>query len=243
MEKDMIVCGKNNVIDAFESKTISKVYISREKRKEYMDLIKGLNVPYVVVDKYYLDKLTGNATHQGIAISISPIEYIEVDELISINEAKETPMIIMLDEVQDVNNLGAILRVIDGFDGDGIIFKKKRNVQITAQVAKVSTGAVNHVDICRVTNLVDTINKLKKCGYWVACLDMNGETKVQNFDFKTKLVVVLGGEDKGITDNIKKHCDFTISIDMYGTVSSLNVATAAAILSYQRSVQVYGERS
>lgn len=236
MSNDIIVCGKNNVVDAIKTKDVSKIYLTNEnKRKDVLELISQHNIPFVVVDKFYLSKLTENATHQGIAAVMSPITYLTEKELIKKNEAKVNPMVIMLDEVTDVNNLGSVLRIIDAFDCDGLIFNKRRNAQINASVAKISTGAVNHVDICRVTNLSNTIKDFKKAGYWVACLDMDGTVKAGDFAYDMPLVVIVGGEDKGITPNIKKQCDFSLKIDMFGHVNSLNVASATTLLCYEKS--------
>ncbi len=233
-----VVYGKNNVMDCIDTREITKIYINKEnKNNAIIEKLKKKNIPYVFVDKFFLDKLTNKGSHQGVACVLSPVDYCTLPQLIDKNKEVENPMIILLDEVQDVNNLGAILRVVDAFNINGLIFNKRRNAQLNGSVAKISTGAINHVDTVRVTNLSQTITKLKKEGYWVAYLDMDGETKVQDFDYALPLVVVIGGEDKGVTDNIKKHCDFGITIDMYGTVNSLNVATATSILCFSKRVQ------
>ncbi len=235
--QDEIIYGKNNVIDSIDTREISKVFIQKDmKGKEVVNKLNKTNIPYVYVDKFYLDKLTSRGSHQGVAAIVSPAKYLELSELMNKNKSVENPMIVLLDEVQDVNNLGAILRVVDGFGINGLIFNKRRNAQLNSSVAKISTGAINHVDIVRVTNINQTIEKLKKNGYWAAYLDMDGETKVQDFDFNLPLVVVVGGEDKGVTDNVKKHCDFGITIDMFGNVNSLNVATATSVLCYQKTI-------
>lgn len=232
-----IIYGKNNVLDSIDTREISKIFIQKDaKGKEIVNKLNKTNIPYVYVDKFYLDKMTSRGSHQGVAAIVSPAKYLELNELIEVNKKVENPMIILLDEVQDVNNLGAILRVVDGFGINGLIFNKRRNAQLNSSVAKISTGAINHVDIVRVTNISQTIEKLKKAGYWAAYLDMDGETKVQDFDYQLPLVVVVGGEDKGVTDNIKKHCDFGLTIDMYGSVNSLNVASATTVLCYQKTI-------
>ncbi len=232
-----VVYGKNNVQDTIKTRDVSKVYIQKDKKgMDIVDQLTKRNIPYVFVDRPYLDKLTSRGSHQGVAAVVSPTKYLELSDLIEENKSVDNPMIVMLDEVQDVNNLGAILRSVDAFGTNGLIFNKRRNAQLNAAVAKISTGAINHVDIVRVTNLSQSIEKLKKAGYWIAYLDMDGQTKLQDFDFDLPLVVVVGGEDKGVTDNIKKHCDFGITIDMFGHVNSLNVATATSILCYQKTI-------
>jgi 23S rRNA (guanosine2251-2'-O)-methyltransferase len=232
-----IVYGKNSVLESINTVEVSKIYLTKEcMNNEISTQLSKKNIPFVFVDKFFLNKMTKNAPHQGIAAVVSPTDYMELSELVAKNKSIENPMIIMLDEVQDANNLGAILRVIDAFSVNGVIFNKRRNIQLTGAVAKTSTGAINHVDITRVTNLVSTIKTLKKDGYWVAYLDMDGEQNVQDFDFNLPLVVVVGGEDKGVTENIKKNCDFGITINMTGHVNSLNVAGATTILCYQKSL-------
>lgn len=236
-EKELIHYGKNEVADCLKTKEVTKLYLQKEaKVREIIDLASKKNVPYVFVDKITLDKMTSRGQHQGVVAVLSPVEYVELNDLIQKNKKVDNPMIIMVDELHDANNLGAILRVMDAFGTNGIIFNKRRNIQLNGSVAKISTGAINHTDITRVTNLKNAIKSLKKNGYWVAYLDMDGETKVQDFKYDMPLVVVIGGEDKGVTANIKKECDFGLSIDMVGTVNSLNVATATSILCYQRLI-------
>ncbi len=239
MEKnqEIIYFGRNNVEDSIKTKEVSKIYIQNDaKVQAIIQLAKAKNIPYVFTDKLALDKMTKNQTHQGVVAILSPVKYLELEELITKNSTIENPFILMLDELQDGNNLGAILRVMDAFGVNGVIFNKRRNVQLNGTVAKVSTGAINHVDITRVTNLTNAIKNLKKAGYWVAYLDMDGKVNVHDYKFDTPLVLVIGGEDKGVTANIKKHCDFGMTIPMVGTVNSLNVATATAIACHQRLI-------
>ncbi len=227
--------GRNNVEESLKEKDVSKLFIQNDAQvKHIIDLANAKNVPYVFADKKSLDKMTKNANHQGVVVQMSPVEYIELNDLITKNQEVENPMIIMVDELQDSNNLGAILRVIDAFGVNGIIFNKRRNVQLNGTVAKISTGAINHVDVCRVTNLSNSIKSLKKAGYWVGFLDMDGQTKVEDFGYDMPMVLVIGGEDKGVTPAIKKHCDFGLNIEMVGHVNSLNVATATSIVCHAR---------
>ncbi len=239
MQKETIELsfGRNNVEDCLKNKDVSKLYVQNDaKIQKIIDLANQKNIPYVFVDKKVMDKMTKSTNHQGVAAQISPVKYVELKELIQKNSEIDNPMIIMVDEVQDSNNLGAILRVMDAFGVNGLIFNKRRNIQLTGTVAKISTGAINHVDICRVTNLASSIKQLKKEGYWAAYLDMDGITKVENFKYDMPLVLVIGGEDKGVTPNIKKQCDFGLTIDMVGHVNSLNVATATSIVCHQRLI-------
>lgn len=229
--------GKNNVKDTLLSKEVSKVYIQKGSRQgDMMDIIKERSIPYVYVDKMYLDKMTDFAVHQGIALMTSPIKLLDEEELIEKNKGLKNPLVIMLDEVQDPQNLGSIIRIADAFNINGIVFNKRRNVQITSTVSKVSTGAINYVDLVRANNLRQAINKFKKAGYFIAFLDMDGENEVNEYAYDIPLVVVVGGEDKGVSDSLKKECDLGITIRQDGHVNSLNVSSAVSILCYQKNI-------
>ncbi len=238
---DDIIYGINPIVAALKTTTttVSKIFKVKELRNKEIDiLIKQKNIPFVFVDKFQLDKMTSRAQHQGIVAMISPVPYIELESLVLKNQQVKNPMILMLDEVQDANNLGAVLRVADAFSVNGVVFNKRRSIQLSGVVAKVSTGAINHVDISRVTNLVNSIKYLKKMGYFIAYLDMDGEQLLETVAFDLPLAIIVGGEDKGITENIKNNCDFGIKINMTGHVNSLNVACATALLCYQRTISL-----
>lgn len=237
LDENNVIFGKNTVEDSIINSDIAKIYLQKKiNNTNILDKINKASIPYVYVEKEYLDKITDYAVHQGVAAVVSPVKTLETEELINKNKNKNNPLIIMLDELQDPQNLGAILRSVDAFKIDGVIFNKRRNAQITGTVAKVSTGAINHVDLARSNNLRQDIKKLKKNGYWVAYLDMDGDKEVSDFDFDLPLVVIVGGEDKGVTDNIKKECDMGINIKMNGSVNSLNVSSAVSILCYQKNI-------
>ena len=234
MEEEIIV-GYNAVVETLKAETVSKVYLTREKyNPEMKELLSKYNVPYVFVEKAYISKMSETSNHQNICAMVAPITYLKTDELIDKLKDVENPLIIMLDEVTDVNNLGAIIRIIESFKVDGLVFNKRRSAQVTSKVSKISSGAINYVNVSRVTNLVATLKDYKKAGYFIGHLDMDGEARVDKVNFDMPLVIVVGGEDKGITDNIKKHSDIGISIPMYGNVNSLNVASATSILCYEK---------
>ena len=139
----------------------------------------------------------------------------------------------MLDGLEDPHNLGAILRTADATGMNGIIIPKNRSVSLNATVAKVSTGAIEHVDVCQVTNLVQTLKELKKAGYWVIGLEMEGSVDYKVQDYKGKIVVVIGSEGKGISRLVKEECDYMINIPMIGHVTSLNASVSASIIFYE----------
>lgn len=231
-----IIAGKNCVIETIKAqkKDVNKVFLLKNKRdKEISSLANEFNIPVVYVERDYLNKLAPQTNHQGIVASISPIKYLSLDELIAKHKNDSKCMFLILDEVHDVNNFGAILRICDAFKINGVIINKRRSAPVTSSVAKISTGAVNYVDICRVTNLSQAIKKLKQDNFWIANLDMKGQYLVDEPIYDRQMAVIIGGEDKGVTDIMKKQSDFSISIPMIGHVNSLNVSCATSILCYQ----------
>lgn len=236
-ENLQLMAGKNSVIETLKVESVNKVYIQKDKKDQsVLQLAKDLMVPVVFVDKLYLDKLTNHANHQGVCCSIAPIRYLTIEELVSKNKIEDNPLFLILDEVQDVHNLGAIIRVCDAFKIEGIILNKRRSAPVNATVCKISTGAINYVDICRVNNLSQAIKYLKEHGYWIANLDMHGEFSVNNAIYDRPNAIIIGGEDKGVSQNMKKQSDYSITIPMMGHVNSLNVSCAVTVLGFERMV-------
>ncbi len=230
--------GFHNVRVTLQEKEVTKLFVQKGMKKDdIIGLARAKGVPVTFVDKYKLDKMTNNAAHQGLVCEAAPVAYKTVSDIIARGSEKKNPMVLIFDEVTDVNNLGAILRISDGFGISGVVIGKKRSAQLNASVAKSSTGAINYVDVARVTNIRHAIKELKDAGYFTAYLDMDGEQKVQDVKFDIPLAVIVGGEDKGITPSIKKYCDFGITIDMYGSVNSLNVSSATSILAHNYAIK------
>ncbi len=230
-KNESIICGKNAVLETIGVKEINKIYVTN-KQSQIVSKAKAFNIPIVTTDKKYLDKITDNANHQGIAASIAPIKYLSLSELLDKVNMQKPPLILILDEVLDVNNIGAILRVCDAFQIDGIIINKRRSAQITPKVSKISTGALNYVNIARVNNLTQAIQSLKEHGFFIANLNMDGNYIVNQMNYDIPLAIIIGGEDKGVTKHMQKLSDFSISIPMNGHVNSLNVSCAVSILSF-----------
>lgn len=232
--QEQIIAGRNSVIETLHAQSVNKVYIQKDKKDQTITkLASQNNVPVVYVERHYLDQLTNKANHQGVALSVAPISYLSIEELMAKHDLNNNPMFLILDEVQDVHNLGAILRVCDAFQIEGIILNKRRSAPVNATVSKISTGAINYVDICRVNNLVQAIEKLKANGYWIADLDMHGNFQVNDNIYERPLAVIIGGEDKGVSKMMKKHSDMSITIPMQGHVNSLNVSCAVTILGFE----------
>ncbi len=233
-----IYYGFHNVRTTLQEVDVTKLYVQKGITKDdIIGLARAKGVPVTFVDKYKLDKMTNNAAHQGLVCEAAPVEYKQVSDIVRRGSEKKNPLVLIFDEVTDVNNLGAILRISDAFGVSGVVIGKKRSAQLNASVAKSSTGAINFVDVARVTNIRHAINELKENGYFVAYLDMDGDQKVQDVKFDIPVAIVVGGEDKGITPSIKKYCDFGITIDMYGSVNSLNVSSATSILAHNYAIK------
>lgn len=182
---------------------------------------------------------TGN--HQGIIAKAAAYEYATVEEILELARAKgESPFIILLDSIQDPHNLGAIIRTANVAGAHGIIIPKRRAVGLTATVAKASAGAINYTPVAKVTNLVSTIEELKKEGLWFVCADMDGET-MYKIDMKGSIGLVIGNEGEGVGRLIKEKCDYVAKIPMYGDVNSLNASVATGILAYEAVRQRMGE--
>lgn len=223
------IYGRNEVLAYLKTnKTVKNVFVLRNAQFKEIDAIlyqRNLNVHRV--DKQTLDKkVKGN--HQGILVEIDGFEYSDVNTII--NEA-ENDLIVMLDQIEDPHNLGAILRTADASGVDGIIIGKHRSASLNATVAKVSTGAIHSVKVAQVTNLTQTIKELKDRGYWIVAAE-NGVDAIHYSDLNTQMpiVLVLGSEGKGISRLVKEASDILVTIPMHGSVNSLNVSVASGIL-------------
>lgn len=225
----MFVYGKNVVIETLKNnKPIKKAIIYKNfQDKNIISALQKKNIPIKFVEKFELDKLA-NGNHQGIMISIPDYEYVSLDELLE----KENPLLVILDHLEDPHNLGAIVRTCEAAGVDGIIIPKNRSVEVTSTVMRTSVGALDYVKIARVTNLTETMNYLKKQGFWIVGTDMDGED-YQKIDYRGKTVLVIGNEGSGMSRLVKENCDFIASIPMNGHVNSLNASVAAGIVIYE----------
>ena len=225
----MFVYGKNVVIETLKNnQPIKKAIIYKNfQDKNIISALQKKNIPIKFVEKFELDKLA-NGNHQGIMISIPDYEYVFLDELLE----KENPLLVILDHLEDPHNLGAIVRTCEAAGVDGIIIPKNRSVEVTSTVMRTSVGALDYVKIARVTNLTETMNYLKKQGFWIVGTDMDGED-YQEIDYRGKTVLVIGNEGSGMSRLVKENCDFIASIPMNGPVNSLNASVAAGIVIYE----------
>ena len=189
---------------------------------------KGIHPKYVDLDT--LNKMSNNGNHQGIIVETPPHEYSSVDEIIRSAKGKEQPLILILDEIEDPHNFGAILRSADAFGVDGVIIKSKNQVPLNWTVAKVSTGAIEYVKVAQVSNLNNVIRTLKDNGYWIYAADGSAKDSYQQLDYKGSVALIVGSEGRGISQLVMKNSDFIIKIPMSGHVNSLNVSVSTGIL-------------
>lgn len=237
MSQDYII-GKNPVIEALKSdRDVNKVLIAEGSQKGQMQQVIGLakerNVMVQFVPKKKIDGLV-EGNHQGVVAQVAAYQYAELDDLFAAAEKKnEDPFFILLDEIEDPHNLGSVMRTADAVGAHGIIIPKRRAVGLTATVAKASTGAIEYIPVVRVTNMAQTIDKLKERGVWIAGTDAKGKEDFRQFDGTMPLGLVIGSEGKGMGRLIRDKCDFLISLPMKGKVTSLNASVAAALLMYE----------
>ena len=230
--------GRNAVLEAFRSgKCVDKLFIldgcqdgpvrtiAREARKT--DTI----INYV--SKERLDQLSETHAHQGVIAQVAAYDYSTVDEILARAEEKgEAPFLIILDNVEDPHNLGAIIRTANLAGAHGVIIPKRRAVGLTSTVAKTSDGAINYTPVAKLTNIVRTIEELKEKGIWFVCADMGGET-MYDLDLTGPMGLVIGNEGEGVSRLVREACDFTASIPMKGDIDSLNASVAAGVLAYE----------
>lgn len=230
----MKVKGINSVMEALKAGRVNKVFVLKNFKNprigEIVSLAKKKKIPVI-----YTPELPKDA--RGVMAEISPIEYRDVDKIID-KCLKEGSFILFLDSIEDPQNMGAIIRSAEFFGCSGVVIPKRRCVQINETVAKVSAGAVFHVDIARVENLANTLKKVKKYGINVVGADLDGEP-LKNVDLSPPLALVIGGEDKGISRPVKKQCDFIARIEGFGRIDSLNLSVAGAIIMYEFRRRLY----
>ncbi|MDR1782341.1 MAG: 23S rRNA (guanosine(2251)-2'-O)-methyltransferase RlmB [Bacilli bacterium] len=231
----MYIYGKNTIIAYVNGKKkLETIYISEDfNDRKLLSLLDKNNYQYIRISKSKLNTLSNNANHQGIVAKVFAFEYKDLNYLINKTLNKDSNTILILDGLEDPQNFGSIIRTSEALQIDGIIIPKNRSVKVTPTVVKVSTGAINNVDIIQVTNLNNTIKELKKNGYWVIGTEMNAQINYDKLDYDMKVALVIGSEGKGISEQVKKHCDYLIKIPMYGQTSSLNAAVSASVILYQ----------
>ena len=236
--ENLMVEGRNAVIEAFRSgKPVDKLFvldgcqdgpvrtIIREAKKH--DTITNF------VTKERLDQISETKKHQGVIAYAAAYEYSEVEDMLELAKKKdEDPFLILLDNIEDPHNLGAIIRTANLAGAHGVIIPKRRAVGLTATVAKTSAGALNYTPVAKVTNLAKTMEELKEKGLWFVCADMGGES-MYRLNLTGPIGMVIGNEGDGVSRLVKEKCDFIASIPMKGDIDSLNASVAAGVLAYE----------
>ncbi|GAA0233350.1 23S rRNA (guanosine(2251)-2'-O)-methyltransferase RlmB [Metaclostridioides mangenotii] len=238
--------GRNPVIEAIKNnREIDKIMIANSAKegsiKKIIGMAKEKNLVIQYVEKQKLDEIGESHAHQGVIAQVSEYKYADLDEVLEDVKSKdEDPFFIILDEINDPHNLGSIIRTADAVGAHGVIIPKRRSVHITPVVIKASAGAIEYVPVCKVTNIVNTIKKLKDEGLWIAAVDMDGDVFYEQ-NMKGPLGLVIGSEGYGISRLVKENCDFKVKMPMVGNVTSLNASVAGSIVLYEVLKQRLGK--
>lgn len=236
---DDVLVGRNAVTEALKSgRGINKLWIASGDREgsvaEIAALAKERGIVVQYVERAKIEALAGGHRHQGVLAYVAPVPYAELEDILKAAEAKgEAPFLVLLDELEDPHNLGALLRTADATGVHGILIPKRRSVSLNATVAKTSAGAVEYVPVARIGNIAQTLKKLKEKGFWVAGADMDGEKAYYEANLTGPLVLVVGSEGKGMSRLTKEACDFIVRMPMVGRINSLNASVAGSILMYE----------
>lgn len=237
-EESLIIYGRNAVLEAFRSgKTIDRLYVQEGVADGTLQSIlrtaKKTDAVINFVNKDRLNKYAEGDKHQGVVAMAAAYNYAEVEDILNAaKEKEEPPFIIVLDDIEDPHNLGAIIRTANQAGAHGVIIPKRHAVGLTATVARTSAGAINYTPVAKVTNISRTIEELKEKGIWFACADMSGEL-MYNCNLTGAIGLVIGSEGSGVSRLVKEKCDFVVKIPMFGQIDSLNASVAAGVLSYE----------
>lgn len=237
-QKENRIEGRNPVLEAFNAnRGIKKLFILKgikdDKINKLVDEVKKTGTIIKFVERDELDDMADTKAHQGIIAEVEDYKYVEVDDILEYaNSKNEKPLIVLLDEIEDPHNFGAIIRSAECVGAHGIIIKNRNQATVTATVVSSSAGASEYMRIARVTNLSKTIDELKEKGMWFACADMDGE-EMTKANLTGSLGLVMGSEGSGVSRLVKEKCDFVVKIPMKGHIDSLNVSVATGILLYE----------
>ena len=239
--------GRNAVLELLESgKDINKIYVEKGEKQGSINKIlakaKERKIIISEIDKKKFKSMCQTPNAQGIIAIIPPFDYCEVYDIIAVaKEKNEDPFIILLDGIEDPHNLGSIIRTAETAGVHGIIIPKRRAASVNSTVAKVSAGAVEHMKIARVNNLVETMHILKEEGIWICGTDMEAEEYYYRQDLTGPIAIVIGSEGNGMSRLTKENCDFLTKIPMLGKITSLNASVSAGIVMYEARVQKMGK--
>jgi len=232
------IYGINSVTETLKARGRAVEWVGMAKERHDLRLqrliedCRRLSVPVRFLQRTELDRMAGNAAHQGVVAVTSAKQYSDLADVIAAKRGDHS-LIVVLDGVEDPHNLGAILRTADAAGANGIVIPERRAAAVTGTVTKASAGASEHLPIAKVTNISRSIEQLKENNIWTVGLDERATQTYDALDYKMDCALVLGGEGKGLHDLVKRKCDFLVSIPMLGNVPSLNVSVAAAVVLYE----------
>ena len=236
--EEFVIEGRNAVIVALRAgKTIDKLFVLEHCKEGAMNTVlreaKKHDTVIHYVKRERLDQMSETGKHQGVIAYAAAYDYATVDDILKKAEDKgESPFVILLDDIEDPHNLGAIIRTANLAGAHGVIIPKHRASGLTATVVKASAGAINYTPVAKVTNISKTIEELKEKGLWFVCADMDGTT-MYDLDLRGAIGLVIGNEGKGVSRLVKEKCDFVAKVPMFGDIDSLNASVAAGVLAYE----------
>jgi 23S rRNA (guanosine2251-2'-O)-methyltransferase len=235
-----IIEGRNPVLEALKSeRPIGRIYLAKQGARhgviaEIIFRAGARAIPVEYLDHQAIDRLSRSTSHQGVLALAAAREYVDLDDILKIPSQKsQAAFLVVLDGVEDPHNLGAILRTAEASGVHGVIVREKRAVGLTEGVEKASAGALEYIPVARVANLTQTLQILKGKNIWVVGIDQSAASRYNEIDYKPGTAIVLGGEGKGLSDLVKKNCDFLAAIPMKGKINSLNASVAAGIVLYE----------
>ena len=231
-----LVFGKNSVLEVIENSTlqVNKIWLSETLRdhnvkERVISYAKENKIPFYLVPEQKLSSLTKTQNHQGMVLSISPIKYLSVKEII-----EKSKIILVVHEIEDAHNIGAMIRTFVAGGGSGVILTGRRNIGVNSTTIKTSAGALFQASFARATNCVHVINELKKNNFWTVGTDNSEASKpIYSIDFPDRFAIIVGNEHEGLGDLIKRNCDFLVKIPISDTVDSLNVSVAFGIVLFE----------
>ena len=228
--------GRNAVMELLKTgKNIDKLWIEKGAKGSLAVIFaeaRKKNVRVQFVDRQVLDKESETRRHQGVIAFTTDYEYYDLDEIIAAKKDEENGFIVLCDGIEDVHNLGSIIRVAECAGADGVVIPKSGSASVTESVIRISAGAAEHMKVAKVANLNQTVEKLQKEGYWVYALEAGGEN-IYNENFSGNVALIVGGEDSGVKRLTKEKCDKILSIPLQGQVNSLNASVALGIAAYE----------
>ena len=231
--------GRNSVLELLESKKdINKIFVTKGEKhgsiNKIIAIAKERRIIIVEKDRRQMEQIAQTNNYQGVIAIVPPFEYCEIEDILEeAQNRNEDPFVLILDGIEDPHNLGSIIRTAETAGVHGIIIPKRRAASVNATVNKTSAGAVEHMKIARVTNISDSIQKLKDAGLWICGTDINTQTYYYNQDLTGPLGIVIGNEGSGMSEKVRKNCDFLVKIPMKGKVTSLNASVSTGIVVYE----------